>query len=228
LLRSRHSITSERPRHDMIWHACRLCAGRADLQLIQFGQLMVLGLKQLKLAAGILAALAKAGDQAGIATAIDLALKATDFGETLRTQDPVAVALRNVSAKLEEATRKALSGEFGADWENKPDLAATLAALPDVLERYAPDTDAIFAENLDPERIARRATDAAEVRGRHRLPRCAQGKNPRARAAPMGDDAEQPRHRALDARGTRERDGAPGGSGGGLQWGFGNFFSFSL
>ena len=57
--------------------------------------------------------------------------------------------LRDVSAKLEEATRKALSGEFGADWENKPDLAATLAALPDVLERYAPDTDAIFAENLD-------------------------------------------------------------------------------
>jgi tetratricopeptide (TPR) repeat protein len=124
---------------------------------------MVLGLKQLKLAAGILAGLAKAGDQAGIATAIDLALKATDFGETLRKQDPVAVALRDVSAKLEEATRKALSGEFGADWENKPDLAATLAVLPDVLESYAPDTDAIFAENLDPERIARRATDAAEA-----------------------------------------------------------------
>ena len=43
-----------------------------------------------------------------------------------------------------EATRKALSGEFGADWESKPDLAATLAALPDVLEYYAPDTDEIF------------------------------------------------------------------------------------
>ena len=124
---------------------------------------MVLGLKQLKLAAGILAGFAKAGDQTGIATAIDLALKATDFGETLRKQDPVAIALRDVSAKLEEATRKALSGEFGADWESKPDLAATLAALPDVLECYAPDTDAIFAENLDPERIAGRATDAAEA-----------------------------------------------------------------
>ena len=95
---------------------------------------MVLGLKQLKLAAGILAGVAKAGDQTGIATAIDLALKAADLGGTLRKQDPVAVALRDVSAKLEEATRKALSGEFGADWENKPDLAATLAALPDVLE----------------------------------------------------------------------------------------------
>jgi hypothetical protein len=81
----------------------------------------------------------------------------TDFGETLRTQDPDVVALKDVSAKLEEAMRKALSGEFGADWESKPDLAATLAALPDVLECYAPDTDAIFAENLDPERIARGA-----------------------------------------------------------------------
>lgn len=111
---------------------------------------MVLGLKQLKLAAGFLVGVAKAGDHTGIAIAIDLALKATDFGEALRKQDPVAVALREVSAKLEEATRKALSGEFGADWESKPDLAATLAALPDVLERYAPDTDAIFAENLDP------------------------------------------------------------------------------
>jgi hypothetical protein len=114
-------------------------------------------------AAGILAGLAKAGDQTGIATAIDLALKATDFGETLRKQDPVAIALRDVSAKLEEATRKALAGEFGADWESKPDLAATLAALPDVLECYTPDTDAIFVENLDPERIARRATDTAEA-----------------------------------------------------------------
>ena len=124
---------------------------------------MILGLKQLKLAASILASAAKAGDQTGIATAIDLALKSTDFGETLRKQDPLAIALRDVSAKLEEATRKALSGEFGADWESNPDLAATLAALPDVLECYAPDTDAIFAENLDPERIAGRATDAAEA-----------------------------------------------------------------
>ena len=35
-----------------------------------------------------------------------------------------------------------------------------------------------------------------------------QGKDPRARAARLGHDAEQPRQRALDARGTRERDGA--------------------
>ena len=41
--------------------------------------------------------------------------------------------------------------------------------------------------------------------GGRRLPRRAQGKHPRARAAPLGDDAEQPRQRAHDARGTRER-----------------------
>ena len=83
---------------------------------------MTFGLKQLKLAAGFLAGLAKAGDQTGIATAIDLALKATDFAETLRKQDdPVTAALRDVRVKLEKATRKALSGEFGADWESKPE-----------------------------------------------------------------------------------------------------------
>jgi hypothetical protein len=49
---------------------------------------MVLGLKQLNLAAGILGGVAKAADQTGIATAIDLALKATDFGETLRKTRP--------------------------------------------------------------------------------------------------------------------------------------------
>ena len=43
--------------------------------------------------------------------------------------------------------------------------------------------------------------------GRHRLPRRAAGTHARARAARLGDDAEQPRHRASDARGTRERHG---------------------
>ena len=44
----------------------------------------------------------------------------------------------------------------------------------------------------------------------------AAGKDARSGAAPLGDDAEQPRPRALEARGTRERDGAAGGGGGGL------------
>ena len=45
--------------------------------------------------------------------------------------------------------------------------------------------------------------------------------NPRAGAARLGDDAEQPRHRARDARRARERDGAAGGGGGGLSRGAG-------
>ena len=40
--------------------------------------------------------------------------------------------------------------EFGADWERRADLSATIEALPLVLDRYAQDTDAIFAANLDP------------------------------------------------------------------------------
>ena len=57
-------------------------------------------------------------------------------------------------------------------------------------------------------------SDARGTRERHRArsktPSTAyrdalQGMDPRARAARLGDDAEQPRQRALDARGTRER-----------------------
>jgi tetratricopeptide (TPR) repeat protein len=42
---------------------------------------------------------------------------------------------------------------------------------------------------------------------------------PRARAARLGDDAEQSRHRALDARGAGERDGETGRGGRGLSRG---------
>ena len=44
----------------------------------------------------------------------------------------------------------------------------------------------------------------------------AAGMDSRAGAAPMGEDAEQSRQRASDARGTRERHGAAGGGGHGL------------
>ena len=44
----------------------------------------------------------------------------------------------------------------------------------------------------------------------------AAGTDARARAARLGDDAEQSRHRALDARRARERHGAAGGGGRGL------------
>ena len=43
------------------------------------------------------------------------------------------------------------------------------------------------------------------LEARQRLPRRAQGMDPRARAARLGHDAEQPRQRAPDARATRER-----------------------
>ena len=49
--------------------------------------------------------------------------------------------------------------------------------------------------------------------GGRRLPRRAGGADPRARAARLGDDPEQPRQRALDARRAGERHGAAGGGG---------------
>ena len=58
---------------------------------------------------------------------------------------------------------------------------------------------------LSDARANARAAPTRLRRGRRRLPRRAQGMDPRARAARLGDDAEQPRQRALDARGTRER-----------------------
>ena len=49
--------------------------------------------------------------------------------------------------------------------------------------------------------------------GGRRLPRRAGGVHPRAGAARLGDDPEQPRQRAPDARGAGERHGAAGGGG---------------
>ena len=62
---------------------------------------------------------------------------------------------------------------------------------------------------------ARRAgeRDGAAGGGGRRLPRGAGGTDARAGAARLGDDAEQPRHRALDAGRAGERDGAAGGGG---------------
>ena len=49
--------------------------------------------------------------------------------------------------------------------------------------------------------------------GGRRLSRGAAGTDPRAGAARLGDDAEQPRHRAFEARRAGERHGAAGGGG---------------
>ena len=63
-------------------------------------------------------------------------------------------------------------------------------------------------------RLGQRESGTARLEaGGQRLSRRAAGIHARARAARMGGDAEQPRHRALDARGTRERHGAAGAGG---------------
>ena len=63
--------------------------------------------------------------------------------------------------------------------------------------------------------------DGAAGGGGRGLPRGAGGGTPRSGAARLGDDAEQPRQRAFDTRGTGERDGASGGGGRGLPRGAG-------
>ena len=63
--------------------------------------------------------------------------------------------------------------------------------------------------------------DGAAGGGGGGLSRGAGGKDARAGAARLGDDAEQPRHRACEARRAGERDGAAGGGGGGLSRGAG-------
>jgi hypothetical protein len=121
--------------------------------------------KQLKLAVSWLSSAAKIAGHPEVAGVIDLALKSGNLAETMRPgqDDTVAQALRQVRAELEEGTRQALAAEFGAGWEARADLAATINALPQVIDRYIPNTDAILAANLDPARIAELATDAADA-----------------------------------------------------------------
>ena len=122
-----------------------------------------ISVQQMKLAAGWLAG---AGKLAGVPIApsvIEFALKSIDTVGGLRRGDALAQAIDRVRRDVEASTRAALAGEFGTDWESRSDLAATLAALPDALDRYALGSDDIFAENLDPVRIAARMADAAEA-----------------------------------------------------------------
>src|ERR1700730_8061215 len=122
---------------------------------------IAIGLKQLKLAASWLSGAAKVAGYAPIAGAIDLALKSADLAEIVRSgqDDAVAQALRQVLAEVDVGTRHAFAAEFGAAWERRTDLAAMFEALPIVLDRFAPDTDAIFDANLDPARIAQQVVE---------------------------------------------------------------------
>ena len=99
-------------------------------------------------------------------------------------------------------------------------LEEAVAAYRDALEEWTrervPLDWAMTQNNLgNALRDARRAgeRDGAAGGGGRGLPRRAGGTHARARAARLGDDAEQPRQRAWDARRARERDGAAGGGG---------------
>ena len=66
-----------------------------------------------------------------------------------------------------------------------------------------------------------RERDGAAGGGGRGLSGGAGGKDARSRAARLGDDADEPRHRAVDAWRARERDGAAGGGGRGVSRGAG-------
>ena len=123
-----------------------------------------IGAKQLKLAGSWLSGAAKLAGYSWVGGSIDIALRSIDVAEALRPgqNDIVKQALGRVWTDMEAGTKAALAAEFGEDWERRGDLSATIVALPLVLERYALDTDAIFAANLDPERIAEKMADAAD------------------------------------------------------------------
>jgi hypothetical protein len=125
---------------------------------------IAIGLKQLKLAASWLSGAAKVAGYAPVAGAIDLALKSADLAEVIRPgqDDAIAQALHQVLAEVDAGTRHAFTAEFGADWERRTDLAAMFEALPIVLDRFVPDTDAIFDANLDPARIGQQVAEAAD------------------------------------------------------------------
>ncbi len=120
---------------------------------------------QLKLAGSWLSGAVKLAGYSWVADAIDVALRSTDVAEALRSgqDDAVKQALRRIWAVTEAGTKAALAAEFGADRERRADLSATIEALPLALDRYAQDTDAIFAANLDPQQIAKQMADAADA-----------------------------------------------------------------
>ena len=95
-------------------------------------------------------------------------------------------------------------------------VAAYRAALEERTRERVPLDWATTQNNLGnallTPRRARERHGAAGGGGR-RLSRGAGGTHPRARAARLGDDAEQSRQRARDARRARERHGAAGGGG---------------
>ena len=95
-------------------------------------------------------------------------------------------------------------------------MTAYRAALQEWTRERVPLQWAMTQNNLgNALSSARRAGErhGAAGGGGRRLPRGAAGADPRAGAAGLGDDPEQPRQRACEARRAGERHGAPGGGG---------------
>jgi hypothetical protein len=69
--------------------------------------------------------------------------------------------LKKVWEDLQAGTKAALKVELGADWEQRTDISATFEALPLMVEKYVPDTDAMVSANLNPEQIAELTAEAA-------------------------------------------------------------------
>ena len=95
-------------------------------------------------------------------------------------------------------------------------VAAFRAALEERTRERVPLDWAMTQMNLGSalQRLGAGERDGAARGGGRGLPRGAGGTDARTGAARLGDDADESRHRALDARGAGERDGAPRGAGG--------------
>ena len=123
-----------------------------------------------------------------------------------------AMTQNNLGNALSSARASARAGRRG--WRRRSPPIAT--ALEEWTRERVPLDWAMTQNNLgNALRTLGRARerDGAAGGGGRRLSRRAGGTDARARAARLGDDAEQSRHRASDARGARERDGAAGGGG---------------
>jgi hypothetical protein len=120
--------------------------------------------KPFKLVLAWLSAASKVSGHPATAAGIDFVLKSLAL-QGLRPDDALAQALRKIAADVDADTRQSFSAEFGADWKDCPDLKATIAALPAILDRYSPTVETI-AENLDPvlvaEHVVKAANDARE------------------------------------------------------------------
>ena len=168
--------------------------------------------------------------------ALEVAATLFEFGDLAGRNDALAAAIGIYRRALADAPRERVP----LDWAmTKTRLCNALrklgeresgtARLQEAVDAYRAALEEGTRERCRSTGRRRRTTsaprcDARETGGRDGaprgggggLPRGAAGTDARARAARLGDDAEQPRRCALDARGTRERDGAARGGGGGL------------